>query len=290
MRSPLPLRIRSENFKLGSAFEGKDKAVVPGFDLKFMEEKYPLSFLRSVARSPDDPSLTKEFYRRMESIASSFQLLDKAASFFYIFDFVQMRYLYCSESIRDIMGGFTARDWIERGPEWVLTRVYPEDVRRLKDLHQALFDFYYTIPVAEREGYKYVWECRIVRKDEKVIWLMQQGTFIEIDPEGRPMLTFDTISETTHHKKDNSMTLTMFRHEDNPTLKLYFPITGNGPFSKREIELIKLLAEGHSSKEIAEKLFISPHTVDTHRRNMLKKSGTKDSSKLVVYARENGLI
>jgi DNA-binding CsgD family transcriptional regulator len=255
-----------------------------------MEEYYPLSFLRSVARSPDDPSLSAEFDRRVAAISSSFQFLDKAASFFYLFDFVQMRYLYCSESIRDIMGGFTARDWIERGPEWVLTRVYHEDVRRLMDLHKALFDFYYALPVGERLEYKYGWECRLVRKDEKVIWLMQQGSFIEVDREGRPMLTFDTISETTHHKKDNSMTLTMFRHSDNPTLKLYFPITGSGPFTKREIELIKLLSDGYSSKEIAEKLFISPHTVDTHRRNMLKKSGTKDSSKLVVYARENGLI
>lgn len=255
-----------------------------------MEEKYPLSFLRSVARSPDDPSLAKDFDRRVAEISSSFQLLDKAASFFYLFDFVQMRYLYCSEGIRDIMGGYTARDWIERGPEWVLTRVYQEDVRRLKELHKALFDFYYTLPVAEREEYKYVWDFRLVRKDGKVVWLMQQGTFIEIDPEGRPLLTFDTISDTTHHKKDNSMTLTMFRHDENPTLKLYFPITGSGPFTKREIELINLLSHGYSSKEIAEKLFISPHTVDTHRRNMLKKSGTKDSSRLVAYARENGLI
>lgn len=255
-----------------------------------MEEKYPLSFLRSISGSSDNKLLTEEFHKRMTEISSSFRFLDKAASFFYLFDFVQMRYLYCSESIKDIMGGYTASDWMEKGPEWVLTRVYREDIRRLMDLHKALFEFYYSIPIEERKEYKYIWEFRLVRKDDKVIWLMQQGSFIEIDADGKPMITFDTLSETTNYKRDNSMTLTMFRHPDNPTLKLYFPISGNEPFTKREIELIKLLSDGHSSKEIAEKLFISPHTVDTHRRNMLKKSGVKDSNKLVVYARENGLI
>ena len=48
----------------------------------------------------------------------------------------------------------------------------------------------------------------------------------------------------------------------------------------REIEIIKLLLEGKSSKEIGEKLFISKHTVDTHRRNILEKTGTKTTAEL----------
>jgi len=48
----------------------------------------------------------------------------------------------------------------------------------------------------------------------------------------------------------------------------------------REIEIIKLLLEGKSSKEIGEKLFISKHTVDTHRRNILEKVDAKSTSEL----------
>jgi DNA-binding NarL/FixJ family response regulator len=119
---------------------------------------------------------------------------------------------------------------------------------------------------------------------------MQQGSFIEVDAEGRPMITFDTLSDTTNFKKDNSMTLTMFRDVESTRLKLYFPISGREPFTKREVEIMKLLCEGYTSKEIGERLFISSHTVDTHRRHMLKKAGVKDTSKLVMYGRENGLM
>jgi DNA-binding NarL/FixJ family response regulator len=52
-------------------------------------------------------------------------------------------------------------------------------------------------------------------------------------------------------------------------------------FTSREIEIIKLLAAGKSSSEIAEILFISPQTVSKHRSNILKKSGCKSSTELI---------
>jgi DNA-binding CsgD family transcriptional regulator len=254
-----------------------------------MEEKYPLSFLKTISRSSDDAFLTAAFEKRIAQLTASFAILDRASSFFYLFDFVCMRYLYCSESIQHVMG-YTARDWIERGPDWVFSTVYPEDVRRLKDLHKALFDYYYSLPVSERKDYKYVWQVRVVRKDGQPIWIMQQGSFIDIESNGKPMITFDILTDTTQFKKDNCITLTMFKNVNDPKLKLYFPLAGGEPFTKREIELIGFLSEGLSSKEIAERLFISPHTVDTHRRNMLKKSGVRDSNKMIVFARNNGWI
>lgn len=60
--------------------------------------------------------------------------------------------------------------------------------------------------------------------------------------------------------------------------------------SKREIEVVKCVAEGLTSTEIAERLFISEHTVNTHRKNILKKLGLKNSSELVNFANENQLI
>ena len=57
----------------------------------------------------------------------------------------------------------------------------------------------------------------------------------------------------------------------------------------REIEVIKLIVEEYSNSEIAEKLFISIRTVDTHRRNLLEKLGVKNTAGLVKYAIKNGL-
>ncbi|MDH5476424.1 MAG: response regulator transcription factor, partial [Cyclobacteriaceae bacterium] len=60
--------------------------------------------------------------------------------------------------------------------------------------------------------------------------------------------------------------------------------------SKRELDIIRLLAEGLTSPEIGEKLFISEHTVRTHRKNILRKMDFTNTSQLVQYATTNQLI
>jgi DNA-binding NarL/FixJ family response regulator len=58
----------------------------------------------------------------------------------------------------------------------------------------------------------------------------------------------------------------------------------------RELEVLKLIAEAHTSKEIAEKLSISIKTVDRHRQNILDKLGMRDRVELTRYAIRRGLI
>jgi DNA-binding CsgD family transcriptional regulator len=58
----------------------------------------------------------------------------------------------------------------------------------------------------------------------------------------------------------------------------------------REKEVLALVAMGHSNKEIAEKLFISIHTVISHRKNITEKLGIKSISGLTVYAILNRVI
>lgn len=60
--------------------------------------------------------------------------------------------------------------------------------------------------------------------------------------------------------------------------------------TKREVEVLRLIAEEHSNQEVADKLFISIRTVDTHRRNLLEKLKLKNTAGLVKYAIQNGLI
>lgn len=57
--------------------------------------------------------------------------------------------------------------------------------------------------------------------------------------------------------------------------------------SKREIEVLEYLCKGFSSSEIAEKLFLSQRTIETHRANIMSKTNTKNSIQLVVYAIKN---
>ncbi len=60
--------------------------------------------------------------------------------------------------------------------------------------------------------------------------------------------------------------------------------------TEREKEVLQLIVKEFTNQEIAEKLFISPRTVDAHRRNLLQKTGARNTAGLVTYAFQNNLI
>jgi len=60
--------------------------------------------------------------------------------------------------------------------------------------------------------------------------------------------------------------------------------------SEREQEIITLIAEGHTNTAIAEQLFLSPHTINTHRKNIMQKLGVKNTAAIVMYAVKTNLV
>ena len=83
-------------------------------------------------------------------------------------------------------------------------------------------------------------------------------------------ILFEKINETSVNKK--------LQHRDEV------------PITDREIEVLRLIAEELTNQEIAEKLYISPRTVDTHRRNLLQKLNVKNTAGLIKYAMKNRLL
>lgn len=70
------------------------------------------------------------------------------------------------------------------------------------------------------------------------------------------------------------------RQESNP----------NSILTERELEIITLISLEYSGKEISDRLFISTNTVETHRKNIMKKLDAKNSISLVKYALRNNLV
>lgn len=62
------------------------------------------------------------------------------------------------------------------------------------------------------------------------------------------------------------------------------------PLSEREEEVLSLICQGLSNNEVSEKLFISHKTVETHKTNLLKKTATKNTAGLIIYAIKHKLI
>lgn len=68
--------------------------------------------------------------------------------------------------------------------------------------------------------------------------------------------------------------------------------TNNDPanLTSREKEVLELIVKEHTNQEIAKKLYISTRTVDAHRRNLLQKTGAKNTAGLVTYAFKHNLV
>jgi two-component system response regulator NreC len=65
---------------------------------------------------------------------------------------------------------------------------------------------------------------------------------------------------------------------------------GKAVLTERELEVLRLVALGHTAGEIGERMFISPRTVETHRANLQRKLGLSGRPELVLYALEHGVI
>ncbi|HRM12460.1 MAG TPA: response regulator transcription factor [Flavobacterium sp.] len=77
--------------------------------------------------------------------------------------------------------------------------------------------------------------------------------------------------------------------KDNPKL-IRQEANSNSILTDRELEIIKLISLEYSGKEISDQLFISTNTVETHRKNIMKKLDAKNSISLVKYALRNNLV
>lgn len=72
----------------------------------------------------------------------------------------------------------------------------------------------------------------------------------------------------------------------SPEIKL----SSKESLSEREIEVLKLICRQLSAREIADKLFLSPKTVEVHKSNLLMKTGVKNTAGLIIYAIQNGIV
>jgi DNA-binding NarL/FixJ family response regulator len=69
-----------------------------------------------------------------------------------------------------------------------------------------------------------------------------------------------------------------------------YKIELNIEFSEREMEVLKLIAEGFTNKEMASKLFSSRRTIEGHRLSLMEKTGSKNTATLIKFSVQNGLV
>jgi len=132
--------------------------------------------------------------------------------------------------------------------------------------------------------------CTAFVTDERVVDALRSGAdgFVEKTNTWKDFV--EAIERVSHGEH-------FFRAQSSPALAdplAIKPVPARSaptiPLSKREKEVLTLIAHGHTSKEIATKLGLSIGTVETHRTNLMRKLKARNMAGLVVYAFHSGLI
>ncbi|HHF43604.1 MAG TPA: response regulator transcription factor [Candidatus Aminicenantes bacterium] len=125
-------------------------------------------------------------------------------------------------------------------------------------------------------------------EEEKLAQALKEGVLGYLLKDSSPEELLEAIKEVSQGKTHLSPELA-FR-----VVRLLYgkttPLSNSEFLTKRELEVLNLLAQGLSDREIAQRLFISPRTVGTHVSNILTKLGVKNRTQAVLLAQEKGLV
>jgi DNA-binding CsgD family transcriptional regulator len=207
--------------------------------------------------------------------------------YFHILDLVKLQVVFKVDTCRELFG--VDPEDIHIGT--FFARTYPVDQKRhslirAKTLHaaQELFirkeghlvqSAIFRQPDATRNAIDVLFQLYIFQNAARPGYVM--GLLVLTDLTGMAL-----ANTALHYYLGDDMSF--FRFPDDALLKEGLM------FTKRELESLRMIAQRLESDEIAKKLFLSVNTVNTHRRNILRKSGKNSIHELVIELKEMGLL
>jgi len=214
-------------------------------------------------------------------------MMEKNSQFFYIADIIQMKILFTSSRSLQSIG----IDPKEVTPYHFMEAVYKDDIQRLNLGRSKIINMAQDLFIAKRgtgilsTNYRFknpsgrysdfLVQCYLfyTTVPYKTVFFLKIHTNID---------WYKKIKHGYHYYIGTD--LSYFRYPDDELL------TKGNIFSDREFEIIKLIESGQGSEEIADKLFLSVHTVNTHRRNIMVKAGKTHISELIYELKDRGLL
>ena len=211
----------------------------------------------------------------------------------YILDYSTQQYLFVSEECEHIYG-WTCTEFKNMGVIGYTQLCHPDDFKFFSnDVFKKFFQYANQTALSELKQYRFSVNYRMKRKDGNYIMILQQYVVLETDNQGNPLITLGVCTDITAHALNNRVIMTVSKYDKEKGFSMISSDTFSkiqSKFGSREIEVLKQLANGFSSKLIAEKLNIKENTVRAHRRNLMEKANCKNVAELTQYALQHGLI
>jgi DNA-binding CsgD family transcriptional regulator/PAS domain-containing protein len=219
-----------------------------------------------------------------------------------LYDLYQRKYVFLTSSFKFLLG-YDRGEALGQGPEYFYRRMPEEDLGTVLDTVTRTLRFLYGLPAGERKDYKLGFDFRIRRADGRLVRLLQQVVVLELDARGNIWLVL-AVNDLVEGSVDEEPPRRSLRHLRSGKSYLFVPREPEEPgrpeagrlgnrgaeLTKREIEVLGLVAVGLASREIADQLYISTATVNNHRQRILSKTGARNSSEAVRYAARLGIL
>ncbi|WP_317614762.1 LuxR C-terminal-related transcriptional regulator [Elizabethkingia anophelis] len=259
--------------------------------MKQRESKYYLTakkFWKTVVNIDTEADMSKlqlqiEFHKRLLNI---FQ----AGSFYYL---IFNMYTGDVEIVHEDCKKMTGYDPEQFSAPFLMDLIHPDDKPYFLNFEYKVVTFFKSLPYDKIKNYKVQYDFRLKKKDGQYIRILHQAIQIDYD-EKNFYRTLCLHTDITHIKPEGKPHFSLIGLDDEPS---FFNIQPDDTFTKsydiftkREREILKCIVEGKSSKEIAEELFLSLHTVNTHRKNILAKASVKTPVDLVNKAIKEGWV
>jgi len=181
----------------------------------------------------------------------------------------------------------------ENGVEYSLSRIYPDHLAAMLELNQVFISYCIENNVRDFKTVSLCSNYLYKNGNDQYEQILHRAVILEVDENHQPSLALSFIHYVGHIKKHDSAggvicTPNGINIFDYNTDKKSFELPKT--ISDQEKKILQLLAQGLDTKAIAKNLSISPHTVNTHRRNLIKKTSCVDTTGVVDFAKLIGLI
>lgn len=209
-------------------------------------------------------------------------------AYYTVFDYVHCRFTYLEGSVAQVTG-FASEQLLNGSLKFLAKQLHPDDRPLLLKVMGRINHYLLQAPPSEKPYISYCYRLRT--KESGYIRVLHEWMRLVRDPKGRLLYCLERCTDITHWQSESQVTLSIHTPGVQPNI-VYTPVEQERTiaFTSSERNVIRLLAQGLSSKQIAAELGIAFNTVNTYRRNMLRKSNVKNSTELVQLAYEQGII
>lgn len=201
---------------------------------------------------------------------------------------------YVSENVENVLGIPVESFSLDA----MLGTYHPEDLSAMQDKEQRAAHFLFNeIRPDQIVDYKVVYLNRIISRTGEEKNILHQAKAIKVSEKGKIHKVVGVHTDISYLNVpiDHKMSFISSKYpsylsvstDNRDAIKQSKKET---PFSDRESEIIKLISKGLTLAEIANALFISPLTVKTHKRNILKKAKVKNTVHLITNCIRDGII